>query len=539
MGAIWTMGLNDAGYPDRGTGYVYFDGESWSEPPVSAIESIRTGWPSYAPYGENGELVVSHDFTNGVLYYLTREQKGTGPWIESILEGPESLPISWNRSITSGSNHNVIHMIYITWNTSYTGGAVYQGLNGAFLYSKTSDGGATWDYQHEILEGITADDYFGFTADNYTWAAPDGDNIAFVVGEFWTDMFLMKSDDNGESWDKTVIFEHPYPLFNTINTVETDTVFTCDGAHHLAFDSEGKVHVVFGISKTVADAGGWYYYPWVDGVGYWNEDMPTFSNDINALSPYGHPDSELIEDENLIGWAQDMDGDGVLTFVGESYENLGSYNVGASSQPQILIDENDNMYVIWSGVTETFQTATQNFRHLWGRGFANGSWGDFYHITNDITFSFSECVFPTIASKSFDSEIHFTFQEDYEPGMSVQGDLDDPTDNAIRYMSVEKGHFIPVGVKENKSLFNENSVSQNSPNPFSDKSYINVEVEKACDIYMEITNITGQLVYATPKRFVKPGALRMEIDAKDLSPGVYFYTVRSGNNKVTKKMIIE
>ncbi|MEZ5196697.1 MAG: hypothetical protein R2764_09930, partial [Bacteroidales bacterium] len=113
MGAVWTMGFDDPNFADRGTGYNYFDGNAWGEQPQERIETIRTGWPSYAPYGENGELVVSHDFGAGSLLYLMRDAKGTGDWSEMTLEGPGE-PISWNRTTTSGINHDIIHTLAIT-----------------------------------------------------------------------------------------------------------------------------------------------------------------------------------------------------------------------------------------------------------------------------------------------------------------------------------------------------------------------------------------------------------------------------------------
>jgi len=41
-------------------------------------------------------------------------------------------------------------------------------------------------------------------------------------------------------------------------------------------------------------------FPFVDGIGYWNEDMPPFSNDLHALSPpqYGYTSTELEQDFN-------------------------------------------------------------------------------------------------------------------------------------------------------------------------------------------------------------------------------------------------
>lgn len=532
VGAIWTRGMEDgAGFPDRGTGYNYFDGNAWGAAPATRIESIRTGWPSYAPYGENGELVVSHDFGAGSLYYLTRDEKGSGDWTEDEFVNDAS-EISWNRTTTSGVDNSVMQLLYITWPTA-NGGPVYEGMDGALLYSRTSDGGETWDFEHELLEGMTADDYFGISADNYEWAASKGDNIAFLVGDYWIDMFLMKSSDGGDTWTKTVIWEHPYPNYDY--TFATDTFYCSDGAHHLAFDSQNKIHVVFGINRSYADdAGGWFFYPGEDGIGYWNEDMPAFSNNLNALNPYGHPDSELIDDYNLIGWSQDLDGNGELDLA----DDWGAYNVGLSSQPQIVVDDMDFIYVVWSSVTESYDNGLLNYRHLWARGsWGDGVWGDFVQLTDDLVHIFDECVFPSAAPYT-DDNFYLVYQTDSEPGMNVQGTLHAATDNNLNYMVVSRNDLIPLDVDDHTPVMAEN-VSQNYPNPFTGSSFVNVEVSNSCTLKLEVTNLMGQVVFSTPDRKVNKGTTRFEINGDQLTPGVYFYSVIAGETKVTKKMVVE
>ena len=103
IGAVWTMGIEASAFPDRGTGYNYYDGTAWGPASTERIESIRCGWPSYSPLGPGGELVISHDFGASELYINKREIKGTGDWVESVYtytNGPPDL--SWPRHITSG-----------------------------------------------------------------------------------------------------------------------------------------------------------------------------------------------------------------------------------------------------------------------------------------------------------------------------------------------------------------------------------------------------------------------------------------------------
>jgi len=190
IGAVWTRGVEEApNFPDRGAGYNYYDGTSWGPAPTGPIESVRAGWPSYAAWGENGEIVVSHDFdaqTGGYLLIITRTEKGSGDWNESTLEGPDGHKIAWPRITTSGINNEIIHILYVTYPTG-NGGTPYMGQDGALLYSRSSDGGATFDIMNEVLDGTGSDDYSGIRADEYTWAEPRTGVIAFVCAETWRD----------------------------------------------------------------------------------------------------------------------------------------------------------------------------------------------------------------------------------------------------------------------------------------------------------------------------------------------------------------
>ena len=75
IGAVWTRGIADPGFADRGSGYNYYDGSSWAPAPSARIETTKAGWPSYQPYGPNGEIVVTHHNTAGLIV-CKRDAKG-------------------------------------------------------------------------------------------------------------------------------------------------------------------------------------------------------------------------------------------------------------------------------------------------------------------------------------------------------------------------------------------------------------------------------------------------------------------------------
>ena len=441
IGAVWMMGNNSPSFPDQGTGYNYFDGSSWLSQPTTRIESVRTCCPSYAPWGSDGEIVVAHDWAAGNLLISERSQKGQGVWNESIFSGPNAgaISIAWSRTTTCGANNNIIHLLALTLPVA-CGGSVYNGQDGALLYSRSQDGGSTWDIENQILPGTGSTNYNAISPDSYVWAEARGNTIAFVVANAWYDMFVMKSTDNGDTWGKTLIWQHPYPFFDW-NTTVTDTFYCVDNSADIAINITGNVHLVFGISRVLHDVVGSNYthFPYVDGIGYWNEGMPAFSNDLHSLDPYGHPDSELIEDYNLIGWTQDVNGNGQIDFE----EDIYSYReLGISTMPAISIDNYNNVFLVYSSTTEEYDNGIENYKHIWSRGSDDGgvSWGNFEDLTDNLIHIFDECIYPVLAGNS-DDKIHLIYQHDNCPGLAIDGDHN-YYENRIKYISLDKSDLI-------------------------------------------------------------------------------------------------
>jgi len=542
MGTIYTFGLEFPGFSDRGTGYNYFDGSSWGSFSTERIEGDRTGWPAYAPWGENGEIIVSHysgAATAGLAISRRTDKGSTDEWTLLDFHSPEpDAEYLWPRMTTGGINNSVMHVVAITMPAA-NGGISYEDLDGAILYSRSEDGGDTWSIEHELFNEMSSEFYTHFNGDTYDVQA-DGDNVAILYGDSWTDMGLMKSTDGGDTWTQTIIWEHPYQMFDPAAPIVTNMFYCADGSHSLDFDQSGKVHVVFGINAATCDGtwpGSWY--PGVGGIGYWNEDRATFSGDTMALCPYSDCEySELVEDYSLIGWTQDLNGNDTIDV--EDALDLATYYLGFSSMPQIHIDDQNQMFVVYSSITESYTggLANQTFRHLWCRTSPNGEWwGSFTDLTSSLAHVYHECVWPSIAAYS-DENIYLTYQFDEEPGMHVRGDEDPASENTITFMAVNKEE-IWTSVEENTIPIFDYDVAQNYPNPFTRTSIVKVNVRQSTPLTLEVVNMMGQQVYTVDAGIANPGMNQITIDGSKLTTGVYFYTVRAGETTITKKMIVE
>jgi hypothetical protein len=96
------------------------------------------------------------------------------------------------------------------------------------------------------------------------------------------------------------------------------------------------------------------------------------------------------------------------------------------------------------------------------------------------------------------------------------------------------GPYVSVNEIEREYSF---EVSQNSPNPFSETSEIEIKSQKKEHIYVEITNLTGQTIRIDDLGIVN-GSKKYTLSAENLESGIYFYTVKSANKSVSKKMIV-
>ncbi len=110
LSANWTFSANQSGYPDRGTGYNYYDGTSWGPSPTARLEGVKTGFANMAVVGGN-EYTLAHVGATGAGMLMKRT-KGTGAWTAYTPVGgtPPSTDV-WFRMAAGGANNNTIHAI--------------------------------------------------------------------------------------------------------------------------------------------------------------------------------------------------------------------------------------------------------------------------------------------------------------------------------------------------------------------------------------------------------------------------------------------
>lgn len=541
LAATWTMGNNSGdGYSDRGTGYnTYVDGV-WGDAPTARIESERTGWGSVATLGDGTQFVVAHTSNNEFI----TNRNASGSWIEDKI--PTDIPVGvlWPRVAAAGPDGMTVHVIGIS-TPSGLGGGEWEGLDGHLVYYRSLDGGATWDQQDVKLPGMDNTKYTFTTADSYAVEA-SGETVAIGLFPSWGDVQVAKSSDNGGSWTTSVIKDFPFdpytidtpydtlliPPGDLVDAPQGNAFQTSDGNGDVVVDNDGVVHVFYGemyyLDEDFTD-GNWNFFPGWSGLRYWNE-------------------SHGEDSTRVIAGLLDEDGDGVF---GVGANEFGSYGSNLTSQPTAGVDTDNNIYVMYAGVSEVFPNENANpsiqyNRHVYTMASIDGgtTWPDVPvdMIREDIVLEVDllpaiEAVYPSMTHSIGESFVNVTYQEDFEPGHSISGDLDPAGTNFIMHLAITKDEYeIEVGTEIVTPETFDFSIAPNPARGFAQLSYTLNETSK---VNVVITNMMGQTVKVVASANHIAGQFNQPIMLDGLAKGVYLVQFQANDQIAVQKLVID
>lgn len=111
-----------------------------------------------------------------------------------------------------------------------------------------------------------------------------------------------------------------------------------------------------------------------------------------------------------------------------------------------------------------------------------------------------------------------------------------------RIYKTTNGGGEPIGIEPVYSNIPESYLlHQNYPNPFNPFTKISFDIPVSianASTSLIIYDITGKVVSVLVDEVLQPGKYEIEWNAENFTSGVYFYTLRSGNFKETRKMLM-
>jgi hypothetical protein len=93
-------------------------------------------------------------------------------------------------------------------------------------------------------------------------------------------------------------------------------------------------------------------------------------------------------------------------------------------------------------------------------------------------------------------------------------------------------------VKANNTEPIKYELSQNYPNPFNPITNIKYQIQKTGQVTLKIYDITGREIKTLVNEIKNPGSYIVTFNGTELSSGVYFYRIQSGDFVQVKKMVL-
>ena len=326
-----------------------------------------------------------------------------------------------------------------------------------------------------------------------------------------------------------------------------DTPITNDGTVDVIIDPNGKVHAFWGLGRVLdtdtADDS-YSFYPGIQGIVYWNEDM-TVGRIISTSAPFDRDEDGMITLSQATTQALSS---GSLPSGYSTVARLGSTN--AMRQPNAALDPNGNLYCIFSFPVEgDISDLDANYRDIGIVYSTDGgqTWGNPQNLTQ---YLMKEDDFGAVAREA-DDFLHFMWQQDEIPGTNLQNNdvlmaNHEVVENKIMYQAVPVGEILSESIGMVHGLSTELPrtgevfvVSQNQPNPFDQTSDVIIFLTKPGDVQIEVRNTMGALVKSFDYNNLLRGNHQLTINAEGLTSGVYTYTVISGANSVSKTMMVK
>lgn len=81
-------------------------------------------------------------------------------------------------------------------------------------------------------------------------------------------------------------------------------------------------------------------------------------------------------------------------------------------------------------------------------------------------------------------------------------------------------------------------LGQNQPNPASVNTLVQYEIQNAAHVSLEVYDVTGKLIATYDEGNQNAGRHNVYINPEQLNDGVYYYSLKADNSRITKKMII-
>jgi hypothetical protein len=442
---------------------------------------------------------------------------------------------SYNNARNVASNENYVHVV---WSDNRDG-------NWEIYYKRSTDAGVSWGADVRMTNNTAVSVY------------PSVAVSGSVVHVVWTDyrdgnfeIYYKRSTDAGISWGADT------RLTNNSADSERPSVAVSGQVVHVVwhdFRDGGASEIYY---KRSTNAG----VNWGGDTRLTNNPAASGYPSITVSGSIVHIVWKDTRDENYeVYYKRSIDG-GVNWGADTRLTN----NTAESWFPSVAVS-GSNVYVVWT------DSLDGNYEIYNKRSLNDGiSWGGDTRLTNNP----AESLFPSVSvsgpvvhvvwydDRDGNDEIYYKRSTDagiswgadtrlttnisnsWNPSAAVSG-----TVVHVVWMDGRDGNFEiyfkrnptgnTIGIKNISSVIPSSySLEQNYPNPFNNTSNLKFQIVNTGDVKLVVYDIMGHEVQTLVNEQLAPGKYETSFDGSQLTSGVYFYKLSTGDFSETRKMLL-
>jgi len=385
----------------------------------------------------------------------------------------------------------------------------------------------------------------------YAWTVNSAWSNDGVTGYYWTigrdasndtrsyQPIVWKTINSGTQWTKMPVYD-----FSTVTEItsrlspmsqstSSRPMFT--GSIDGVVDYNGDLHLMCIIKAASNDQNDSLGYSWFQSANEKSRYNPVF--DVHTSS--NGWDATFLGNTYTIGMQA---GDNTFGTGVDEITWDGRIQAGKTLDEKVIFAAWTDSDTVLTGSDYGNTTASKNFRNDTPDLFIVGLDIEGNKQTNPTNFTKGTLSSGSAFFHYLSDYIFFDGSGTYTIPASIINKGTEPTDPVehkyLKGITFTKADFVTnAGFKA--SIDNVVSVSQNRPNPFNGNTQIDINLDKASNVSINVINITGQSVYTMNYGKRAQGIFTINLKSNNLSSGVYFYTVTAGNSQVTKKMIVK
>jgi hypothetical protein len=265
---------------------------------------------------------------------------------------------------------------------------------------------------------------------------------------------------------------------------------------------------------------------------------------LNSLSLGYYPDSTAIEKL----WGADINGgvpvtvDSLPRMLGSNILNGADY-FAAVCRGVLGKSADGLLYAAWCRARSEISAAGNNYFDVYfGVSYTGGlTWpSNFKTQVTNHSGPLRDCKWPSISSMNFPSTsshhvAHLIYQSDSLPGSHINGGVM----QLARMMYARVTYDGPIGIVNLSSgVPDKYALYQNYPNPFNPSTNIKFSIPEASFVTLKIYDVLGREVITLINDKLAAGTKVYTYDGSELASGIYFYTLKAGEFRNTKKMLL-